>query len=58
MPSLDQSALGGLRGLPANKLEKFLTAFSTTGNNKRLATVPINAETVWTAHHVEIEVRR
>lgn len=58
MPPLDQPALGAFRGVPANKLEKFLAAFSPASANKRLATVPINAETIWTAHQVEIEVRR
>jgi len=57
MPPLDQPA-SGFRGVPANKLEQFLSEFSPANNNKRLASIPINAETLWTAHQVEIEVRR
>ena len=58
MPALDQPPLANVRGGPGNKLEKFLSVFTPTTTNARLATIPINAETLWTAHQVEIEVRR
>jgi len=59
LPALDQpERMHNVRGVPANKLEEFLTAFSPAANKTRVGTVAVNTETLWTAYAVEIEIRR
>lgn len=57
LPALDQPEfIDNVRGVPANELERLLSAFSPAGAQKRQATVAITAGSSWTAHQLDIEV--